>query len=124
MKSKSLRLLADENISPRIVFHLRQKGMDIIDAKEKGWQGSSDKYLMEKAFDDKRFILTNDSDFGTLAINEGIPCFGIIYMRLKDFKISNAVAVLEKFFEINIELKEGALVVLDDARVRIRTIMR
>ena len=82
MKISSLKFLTDENISPRIVSFLRKKGIDVVDVKEKGWHGNEDKYLMEIANKGKRFILTHDTDFGTLAINEGVPCYGIIYMSM------------------------------------------
>ncbi|MGE0084575.1 MAG: DUF5615 family PIN-like protein [Desulfococcaceae bacterium] len=50
--------MADENISPRVVSFLRQKGTDVIDTKEEKWHGKDDGYLLEKAFTDNRFILT------------------------------------------------------------------
>ena len=81
MKISSLKILTDENVSPLIVSYLRQKKIDVVGVKEKGWQGAEDKYLMEIACTEKRFIVTHDSDFGTLAINEGVICYGIIYMR-------------------------------------------
>jgi predicted nuclease of predicted toxin-antitoxin system len=42
MRLCSVKLLADENISPRVVSFLRSKGLDVIDVKEKGWQGRDD----------------------------------------------------------------------------------
>jgi len=86
MKFNSVKILADENISPRILSFLRAKGIDAADVKEKGWQGSNDRYILDMAYADERFVLTHDSDFGTLAINEGAPCYGIIYIRLKNLK--------------------------------------
>jgi predicted nuclease of predicted toxin-antitoxin system len=68
MKFLSLKILTDENISPKVVSFLREKGIDIIDTKEEKWHGREDEYLLEKAFEDNRFILTHDSDFGTLAV--------------------------------------------------------
>jgi len=124
MKFSSLNLLADENISPRIVSFLRQKGIDVIDVKEKGWHGKEDTYLMEIANKEKRFILTHDTDFGTLAINEGVPCYGIIYMRLKNLKLTNVINVLEKLFVIDKDIHEKSLIVVEDTRLRIRTLTK
>ena len=69
-KISALKLLADENISPRVVVFLRQHKIDIIDVKEKGWCGSTDDFLLQKAFEECRFIVTHNADFGTLAIKE------------------------------------------------------
>ena len=122
MKFSSLRILADENVSPRVVAFLRQIGLDVSDVKEKGWQGTEDKHLVAIAREEKRFILTHDSDFGTLSINEGVPCYGIIYMRLHNLKISNVITVFQKLFLIEKDIEEGALIVVEDTRIRIRTI--
>ena len=94
--------------------------MNVIDVKEEGWRGSDDKYLLRKANEDKRFILTHDSDFGTLAINEGVPCYGIIYLRLRNLKVLNVIAILEKLLHFDRDIAESSLIVVEDARVRIR----
>jgi predicted nuclease of predicted toxin-antitoxin system len=123
MKFNSVKILADENISPRILAFLRAKGIDAVDVKEKGWYGSTDRYVLEMAYADERFVLTHDSDFGTLAINEGAPCYGIIYIRLKNLKVENVCGVLEKLSKIDIEIAKGSIVVVEDARVRIRSVL-
>ena len=122
MKISSLKFLTDENISPRIVSFLRKKEIDVVDVKEKGWHGNEDKYLMEIANKGKRFILTHDTDFGTLAINEGVPCYGIIYMRLRNLKVSNVINILEKLLMVDKDIPEGSVIVVEDTRLRIRTI--
>lgn len=122
MKISSLKFLTDENISLRIVSFLRKKGIDVVDVKEKGWHGNEDKYLMEIANKGKRFILTHDTDFGTLAINEGVPCYGIIYMRLRNLKVSNVINILEKLLVVDKDIPEGSVIVVGDTRLRIRTI--
>ena len=122
MKISSLKFLTDENISSRIVSFLRKKGIDVVDVKEKGWHGNEDKYLMEIANKGKRFILTQDTDFGTLAINEGVPCYGIIYMRLRNLKVSNVINILEKLLMVDKDIPEGSVIVVEDTRLRIRTI--
>jgi len=122
MKIRSLKVLTDENVSPLIVSFLRQKEIDVADVKEKGWQGTEDKYLMKIAYTEKRFIMTHDADFGTLAINEGVPCYGIIYMRFKNLKLANMINVLEKLFVLDKDITEGVLIVVEDTRLRIRTI--
>ena len=50
----SLKILTDENISPRVVSFLRQQGINVIDTKEEKWHGKNDEYLLEKAFADYR----------------------------------------------------------------------
>lgn len=88
--------------------------------KEEKWHAKDDEYLLEKAFADNRFILTHDSAFGTLAIKEGKDYYGIIYLRLKIPTASNAIRVMEKLLSVDRELLPGSLIVVDDARIRIR----
>ena len=123
MKFNSVKILADENISPRILSFLRAKGINAADVKEKGWQGSNDRYILEMAYMDERFVLTHDSDFGTLAINEGAPCYGIIYIRLKNLKVENVCGVLERLLKVDIEIAKGSIIVVEDARVRVRPVL-
>jgi predicted nuclease of predicted toxin-antitoxin system len=73
MKLHDIKILTDENISPKVVAFLRQYGIDTLDTKEQNWYGQNDEDLMSTAYQDKRFVLTHDSDFGTLAINERKP---------------------------------------------------
>ncbi len=120
MKFAALKILTDENVSPRVVSFLRQEGMDITDTKEEKWQGKDDEYLLRKAYEHKRFILTHDSDFGTLAINEGNPCHGIIYLRLRNLKVHNIVTVLEKLIHFDRDISDGSLLVVEDAKIRMR----
>ena len=107
MALQILKILSDGNISPIVVSFLREKGINGIDVKEKGWQGVDDKFLMAGAWEEKRFILTHDSDFGTLAINEGVPCYGIIYIRVKDLRVEKVKDTLDKFIRIEKEISEG-----------------
>ena len=43
--------------------------------------GTSDVLLLRRAFSERRIIITHDSNFGTLAIANGEPIFGIVYLR-------------------------------------------
>jgi predicted nuclease of predicted toxin-antitoxin system len=114
------KILADENVSPKVVSWLRGKGLDVIDTKEENWHGQEDEFLLEKAYLQKRFVLTHDSDFGTLTINEGKSYHGIIYLKLKNMKPTNVVEVIDKFFLLDIQFNEGSLIVIDRSKVRVR----
>ena len=84
MKLREIRILTDENISPRVIDFLKDQGIDVLDTKEQKWYGKEDEELLEIAYQEQRFVLTHDSDFGTLAINEGKRNYGIIYLRLRN----------------------------------------
>ncbi len=119
-----VKILADENVSPKVVAFLRQKQVDVVDTKEQKWHGKSDEFLLQKAFEDSRFILTHDADFGTLAIKDDKPSFGILYLRLKSPGALNVIKILEKLLELQTSIKPGSLVVIDETRIRVRIPVR
>lgn len=120
MKLHDIKILTDENISPKVVAFLRQYGIDILDTKEQHWYGKNDEDLMSTAYQDKRFVLTHDSDFGTLAINERKPCYGILYLRLSNLNPRNVIRVCEHVFRKDVDVFPGTILVIEETRIRIR----
>ncbi len=123
MKLNQVALLTDENISPKVVAHLRHMGLDILDTKEQLWHGTEDEELLSRAYRQDRYILTHDSDFGTLAINQGKPCYGILYLRLKNVSSVNVIRVCENLFRRNMEIHPHTIWVIEESRIRIRYLM-
>lgn len=86
MKLQDVKFLADENISPKVVTFFRNAGLDVLDVKEQNWFGQDDEVLLDIAYQDQRFLLTHDSDFGTLALIKGNRFMAFCIL---DLKISN-----------------------------------
>lgn len=122
MRLSDYMLLADENVSPRVVSFLREKGFDVLDVKESGMNGTSDHFLMELALREQRFVVTHDADFGTLAINNEQPCFGVLYLRLTMPTALNVIAALNKLIAMNPALSSGSLVVINETKIRVRVL--
>ena len=120
MLFQNIKILADENISPKIVAFFRSYGIDVLDVKEQGWFGKEDEELLDIAFQENRFVLTHDSDFGTLVIFQGKPYYGIVYIRLKNLHPQNVIEVCRQLIELKTEIKPGALIVVEESRLRIR----
>jgi predicted nuclease of predicted toxin-antitoxin system len=120
MKLQRVKILTDENISPKVVGSLRELGYDVLDIKEQQWHGKNDEAILNIAFQEQRFILTHDADFGTLAINEGKEHYGILYIRLKDLKPSDVTRACETVLQMDIEVFPGTIVVIEETKIRIR----
>lgn len=120
MKLGDMHILSDENISPKLVQFLRHQGLDIIDVKEQEWQGKTDRELLEIAYKEERWVLTHDSDFGTLAIHEGMPFAGILFLRLGNLKAENVIQVCQKLLKQDLDYPRKGLVIVDENKVRIR----
>lgn len=77
-----MRLLLNENIPGTVIRVLRNRGHDVISAKEI-MAGKSDKLILERAEKEKRLLVTQDKHFGELAFRFGLPLeCGIILFRL------------------------------------------
>jgi predicted nuclease of predicted toxin-antitoxin system len=120
MKLLDVKILADENISPKVIGFLRKIGLDVLDVKEQHWYGKDDEALLDIANRDHRFVLTHDSDFGTLAVNKGKPYYGILYLRLNNLKSTNVTQICGHVFRKDLDISPGTIMVIEETRIRIR----
>ncbi|MBN1867934.1 DUF5615 family PIN-like protein [Candidatus Sumerlaeota bacterium] len=120
MRFRELRILADENVSPKVVAFLRDQGLDVLDAKEQGWHGKSDDELLQIARRESRWILTHDADFGMLAVLEGAPHSGILFLRVKNLQSHNVVGVCSRLVHSDLDFPPQSLVVIEEGRIRLR----
>ena len=77
-----MRLLANENVSATVIQSLRQRGHDVLSAKE-SMRGESDSAVLLRARQEGRLVVTHDKDFGELAFRNCLPAeCGILLFRL------------------------------------------
>jgi predicted nuclease of predicted toxin-antitoxin system len=76
-----VRPLVDECCDPRLVAALRQAGHDVSYALESD-RGASDEDLVAVSIEQDRILITEDEDFGELAIRHGKPLPGLILLRI------------------------------------------
>jgi len=88
-------LLGDENIHPELIALLREQGRDIRSVAEQGGFGQSDRAILRTAHADGRVVLTHDRDFGKLAIAQGVPFTGIIFLRPGHIRAEFTIQTLE-----------------------------
>ena len=73
MKFSILRFITDENIDVEVKDFLREKGFDVFDIKEARLFSVLDEAILESSYQEKRIVLTQDSDFGTLIFRDKKP---------------------------------------------------
>lgn len=66
--------------------------------------------------------MTHDADFGTLAINNEMPCHGVIYIRLMNQRAFNVIEVLKTLVAMNPNISFGSLMVISETRIRVRVL--
>ena len=120
-----LSFLADENVHPDVVAGLRTRGHDVTTVVELGLAGRPDLEILRTALDQRRAVLTHDSDFGTLAILQGEPWSGIVYVRPGHISPGFVLEVLDAVRTLDTDLEFPFLLVAarreQDVRIRVRT---
>lgn len=118
-KVPDLKFLADEGFSFSITSLLRQEGFDVKWIGEVS-PGITDRAVYRIANEDNRIILTEDKDFGELAVRYKFNVAGIVLLRInetkKDLRLLRVFELLKKFPE---KLEEH-LVVIDSEKFRFR----
>ena len=89
-----MKFLADEHIDVQAVEALKQISIDIVSVHELGMRGQSDEKLLTYATEDKRVIVTRDTDFLRLHA-KGREHVGIIFITIP-LSISSIVREIEK----------------------------
>lgn len=122
MRPLDFPLLADENIHPGVVAHLKSLTKDVRTVQDELLQGANDTTVLKRAFELGRAVLTHDSDFGTLARYANQPCFGIIFLRPGHISATHVVQMLAAIESTPTEVEPPFLVIAErrDGAVRIR----
>jgi predicted nuclease of predicted toxin-antitoxin system len=116
-----MKFLIDMNLSPAWVRILSAKGYKSFHWSDVGPKNADDAIIFEYALDNGCTILTLDVDFGTLLALSHSKLPSVIQIRREDVDPLNLHAAL---FEIlstySNEIEQGALIVLDEKKIRIR----
>lgn len=94
-----LRVAADENFPSTVIADLRERGHDVLSAREIQPAGS-DAQLLRRAQAEKRIVVTFDLDFGELAYQWGLDSHcGVILFRLhklsRESMLAHVIETLE-----------------------------
>jgi predicted nuclease of predicted toxin-antitoxin system len=116
-----MRLLADECFDERLAARLRDAGHDV--ARVPAQSGLDDLAVARRAQREKRVLLTQDTDFGRIALRHGQPRTGVVILRAS---VANLDGVATRLVYLVAHVGNhlaGAITVLDDGGVRSRPIV-
>jgi predicted nuclease of predicted toxin-antitoxin system len=81
LKILEVPLLLDENVPEALGAALEASGRDVTTARATGLRGVDDSAVIKAAAEAQRIVVTQDRDFGRLAMRHGMRCPGIVFLR-------------------------------------------
>lgn len=111
-----MKLLVDENISPRTTEFLKDKGHDVKTVRDSSI-GASDKEIVEMAKKEERCIVTQDTDFGEIYYFSNEEELKIAVVKTSRQKVSVVNEILEEHLS-RLEDQEFGLFIIREGHVR------
>lgn len=119
---EAMRLLLDNNLSPKLVALLTEAGHDAIHVRDHGLASADDTEVLAMALETGRVLVSADTDFGTLLArtHAAAPSF-VLVRRIVGRRVSDLGAVvIDNLPVVEEELEAGAVVVFGETSIRIR----
>jgi predicted nuclease of predicted toxin-antitoxin system len=117
-----VKFLVDSALSPDVAEHLIRAGHDAVHVRVYGMSRAADEDVFVRAVQEERVLVSGDTDFGAiLAVRQEKRPSVILFRRASQRRPDvQAQLLCVNLPNVKAVLEEGAIVVLEDARVRIR----
>lgn len=117
-----MRFLVDQNLAPLLAEELRILGHDVVHTRDVDLATAVDEVVLRRAFDEDRVLISADTDFGFLLAESGAGRPSVVLLRLRTPRSAARLAavLLVNLESVAADLAAGAVVVLEDERVRVR----
>lgn len=116
-----MRFIVDQPVSPLIAEALRQAGYDAVHVIDRNMAAATDGAIMAVAGAEGRVVVTQDNDFSALLALAGATKPSVIRFQMHDGRpVAQIQVLLASLRRIDADLAAGAIVVLEDAGIRVR----
>lgn len=118
-----MKILLDMNLSPAWTSFLKNAGWEAAHWSTVGDPRAPDFIIMAWAREHGYIVFTHDLDFGTMLALTRAPGPSVIQIRCEDITPSGSGAlVVRALRQFGETLERGAIVVVDEARLRARVL--
>jgi predicted nuclease of predicted toxin-antitoxin system len=119
-----MRILVDNALSPAVARGLSAATHDAVHVRDLGLGAAVDVEFFERAAADDRVVISADTDFGTLlAVRHATKPSVVLFRGATPRRPADQVALLlANIPRVEGDLKAGAVVVIEPARLRVRSL--
>lgn len=115
-----LDIVADENVDFRLIRLLRENNFTVFSISESNF-GIMDTHVLSIAHEKKSFLITEDKDFGNLAIRKHQPHNGILLIRRKNLTAVEINQIVLDLLLTRFDDLKDHFSVLKDKKLNIRS---
>jgi predicted nuclease of predicted toxin-antitoxin system len=121
-----VKFLVDNALSPEVADHLRGGGHDAVHVRSRGLHLATDPVILQTALDERRVVLSADTDFGTLLTLSQRAQPSVILFRHGSPRrpADQAQLLLANLPNLVDDLNQGAIVIFRRGRIRVRRLAR
>jgi predicted nuclease of predicted toxin-antitoxin system len=117
-----VRFLVDNALSPRVSELLKAAGHDAIHVRDLKLANAPDPEIFDAAAAQRRIVVSADTGFGTLLAVRGVSAPSVVLFRRASQRRPErqAALLLSNLAAVSDALEQGAVVVIEEDRIRVR----
>jgi predicted nuclease of predicted toxin-antitoxin system len=116
-----LKVLIDNNLSPRIAAGLSEAGHDAAHLRDYQMQSAPDSEVLTMARESARVLISRDADFSRLLAANRLPAPSVILLKRIPKRNESVLEILVRALpSLQEAVVEGSLIVIEPQRIRVR----